>query len=234
MARDGMRQELRDLAKLAGTMPKEPPAPPSSAAQPSSSARTAESGPPSASRVTVPPAILAGERTSVPATTPSSPPPSTPRKGRRTWAAVTGATLALALVGGVVLGSRWVAARHVSSAPTDPQRTAATGVAAVPAPPAAAPAPPTAVVADPSPTTVSAATPTATPASPSTSTPTSTPASTPRVAAGQHPPPRSAKPKTASTQPSLVAVVPQANGPGHDSLTDAINKSIAAPKPPKQ
>ena len=235
-SRTGMRQELKDLAKLATTMPKEPTpsAPPASVRPPAP-----ESQPPSLSRLTVPPAVLAVADTPSAVThSPSTPPAATPRRGRL-WAAVGGAVLALALVGGVVVGSRWMGRSSAAHVTAEPPRadTAAT-------PPAAPPSPAAAPIA------ANQATPTSTATTTATSAPTMAPASTSTVAAvtnpstpapaapapaapasksvaGQRPVTRPAKAKAGASSPSLVAVVPQGNA-AHDSLTDAINKSIAA------
>ncbi|HEY1694263.1 MAG TPA: hypothetical protein VGG39_18970 [Polyangiaceae bacterium] len=230
-ARESTRQELRDLAKLAGTMPKDRTAPPPAIASAPAPSRPALQRPPtpsSVSKLTVPPAVAS----IAPASRTVAPPTGRARRGGR-GVVLTSLVIGLvvAVTGGVTLG-RTLARRSavatsgpatpvvVAGAPAPPPASPpAEGNAALTAVPAAVASPPPAP--SPSPATTSA--PLATTLATSVGARAVPPAS--KVAprrSGWRPTPRSA---AAARLPVSAAV---ATG-GKDSLDEAIRKAVASP-----
>jgi hypothetical protein len=217
-ARESTRQELRDLAKLASTMPRERTSPPPSVAAPSRPTLQRPPTPSSVSRLTVPPAVASiapASRTVAPQTRAAR------RRGRSVLLPSMVAGLIVAVAGGVTLG-RTLAHRTAVS-------TTAAAPPAVPAPPpsvpAASPVPataPTPVVAtSPAPATPAAAT--ATSPKPQLSVAPATPAPRAVLRRGSWKP---------AAKTSLAATVPAATPPsagGKDSLDEAIRKAVASP-----
>lgn len=216
--RDGTRQELRDLAKLAATMPKERPTPP-----PRPDVQLQRPLTPSAiSALTVPPAVG-----SIPPASITLPPFQTKKRGGRAGVLAVSVVLGLsvAVAGGVTLG-RTLARRAppTAAAASDVKVVTFGAPAAAPAPsPAPAPAPSPALALAPPPV-VAAATPLAT-------TAVATAAPLPKAAAavpawrrvGAKPAPKS----------SLTANIPSSTGV-KDPLEEAIRKAVASapPSPP--
>jgi hypothetical protein len=204
--RDTTRRELRDLARMAATMPREvspPPAPAKNASPPRPPA------PSSASRITVPPASASIP----PASRTVEPPSRRPRGGRSTllWSSL-GAGLAIAMVGGVTLGR--TLAHHQTTAGASVPALPPAVVDATPSPvvPATATAAPAAVLP-----AVTAPQPAARDAPVSASLPT---AVTPKPAIAPRRPVWRAPPKGAP---------PAATPAGHDSLDEAIRRAVASP-----
>jgi hypothetical protein len=200
--RDGTRQELRDLAKLAATMPRERPTPP----PPPSLQRPLT---PSAATLTVPPAVA-----SIPPASLTLPPFQAKKRGRAGVLAVSVVLgLSVAVVGGVTLGR--TLARHTP--PT---------VAAAPAP---SPAPSPVLAASPVPAVaVTPVAATAVATTPVAATPVAAAAPLPKPAATT-PAWRRVGPKP-NPKSSLTANIPASTGV-KDPLEEAIRKAVAAAPP---
>ena len=220
--RENMRRELKELAKLAETMGKEPrPAEPSeSAAALASPGLQRPATPASSSRVTVPP--VAFPSTPPPFASPfSSEPP--PRKGNRFMALAIGGSLAVALVGGAVVGKS-LAGRSTTA--TVPAEVRAAAVAA-PAEPAPVVAEPQAVVQPPEPAAV-------TPPPAALVTPKGAGAASPATAASsavhKHWPKAAGTPAPLAAKPAVAGATPAAPAAaGNDAAPVAAAKPAAAP-----
>jgi hypothetical protein len=226
--RENMRRELKELAKLAETMGKAPPATEESegSAHLASGGLQRPSTPASSSRVSVPP--VAFPSTPAPFASPllSDIPPE-PRKRPGFMAIVIGGSLAAALVGGAVVGKSLAGRSTTMDVPAD------TKAAAVLAPPPE----PTPVVA-PSPAAVQPEA----PAVVVTPTPT---AVAPKNLAGVNAPPPAAfvvhkhapkpaglpAPIAATTKPAAAAA-PAAVAAGGDSASAPAVAKSAAPSAP--
>jgi hypothetical protein len=218
--RDDTRQELRDLAKLAATMPKERPTP-----LPRPDVQLQRPLTPSAiSALTVPPAVA-----SIPPASITLPPFQTKKRGGRAGVLAVSVVLGLsvAVAGGVTLG-RTLARRAppTAAAASDVKVVTFGAPAAAPAPlpaPAPSPAPSPAPALSPPPV-VAAATPLATPAAATAAPLPKAAAATPAWRrAGAKPAPKS----------SLAANIPSSTGV-KDPLEEAIRKAVASapPSPP--
>jgi hypothetical protein len=211
--RESTRQELRDLAKLAATMPKERPTPVAAAP----ARRPTLQRPPtpsSISKLTVPPAVA-----SIPPASRTLEPP-TSRKGGGRGVLMTSIVLGLAVAvgGGVTLG-RTLAHRAPSAAAASDAKAVTFGTPAAAPPPATAAAP----LPAPAPAPVAAAaTATATAAAAATAATVTTAAPKPAAAARRYAP-RPAAAKPAANVPASTS------GGAKDSLDEAIRKAVASP-----
>jgi hypothetical protein len=210
--RESTRQELRDLARLASSMPKERPTPtppPAELQRPST---------PSSISVNVPPAVA------------SIPPPSViaggsgskKRSGTPFVVLAVSLGIAVAIAGGAEVGRYLAHKGPVSAAASAPitVSTATTDLpaAAVATPSPAAPASPAAGPADPAPVAAASPAPVVAATTPSTQVPKAAPVLLRR---GQQPRP--------AAKPSLAVTIPTSGGaPPKDSLEDAIRKAVAA------
>ncbi|MGH7271542.1 MAG: hypothetical protein ACREJ3_14020, partial [Polyangiaceae bacterium] len=149
--RESMRIEFKELAKLAETMGKTPPVESAQAAEPPEATRSQgaierPSTPPSMSAITVPP-----PRPSISSPVFLQPPPKRSRAGL--LAVLVGAGLAIALVGGALLGRSYAArmpsGSGVNVAAAAPQPLVPAVVQAVQVPSAAPAASPEPAVAAP-------------------------------------------------------------------------------------
>jgi DNA polymerase-3 subunit gamma/tau len=235
--RESMRRELKDLAKLAATMPKERPTPVEAAPSAKPPRPNLQRPPtPSSISLTVPPAVA-----SIPA--PGRIVEAGPRKARRGLLGVCVALgLAVAIAGGATLGrtlahrTAQASAANAPGAPaTDPAATAPNGAAAGTPSPAAAGAPtqPPAGAAP-----VAAVQPAGATTQPTNSgTPASTSAAaTPLAAAAPAAAPRPAALRAAAaiskrapspSKSSLNAKVTTSGGGAKDPLEEAIRKAVA-------
>lgn len=212
--RDHTRQELRDLAKLAATMPRElptPPPPPALQRPPT---------PSSVSKLTVPPAVV-----SIPPASMTLAPPRAGKRGGRTGALVVSVALGLsvAVAGGVTLG-RTLAHRAppIAAAASDARVVTFGAPAHSPSPapsPAPAPAPSPALALSPPPATAVA-----------TKAPVATSAPLLKAAVGPSPRHFAAK---ATPKSALTVHIPASTG-AKDPLEEAIRKAVASapPTPP--
>lgn len=245
--RDQTRQELKDLAKLAVAMAKEPSKPPT-APEASTSGITG-------SRVTVPPAVASmptppgvtlrppafgggasdptGAHPGARATTLRSLIPAPNSGWRGAWAVIAGATLAAAMVGGLLLGKSLTS----HSAASGPDRASN---AAAPSPesaviPALAPAPAVTPSTLPQPAAPApAATDTAGAAQPGADNSFTVRAPRPVHHAELHPAlkPGVASPAAPASASATKAATPAAKAPAahpatHDSLDELIRKAAA-------
>jgi hypothetical protein len=216
--RESTRQELRDLAKLAATMPKERPTPTPVATAPLQRPTLQRPPTPSSiSKLTVPPAIA-----SIPPASRTLEPP-TSRKGGGRGVLMTSIVLGLAVAvgGGVTLG-RTLAHRTPPAAAASDAKVVSFGT------PAAAPPPATAAAPLPAPAPVpvaAAATATATAAAvPATATAATVTTAAPKPAAAA----RRYWPRPAAAKPA-ANVPASTSGGAKDSLDEAIRRAVASP-----
>jgi hypothetical protein len=215
--RESTRQELRDLAKLASSMPKERPTPtppPAELQRPSTPSSISVNVPPAVASIP-PPSVIAGSTT------------SKKRSGAPVTVIAVSLGIAVAIAGGAEAG-RYFAHRGVASAaagaPVTPVATA-TALTVVPDVPAAAAAP-----ATPASPVTAPADPAVAAAAPVPVVVTTSPMPAAKVAS--LPQRRGQQPRPAS-KPAPTVTIPTSGGvAAKDSLEDAIRKAVAA-TPPK-
>jgi hypothetical protein len=234
--RSHMRRELQDLARLAGSMPKEQPTPSSAGAMAVAAASDRPTRPEGLemARPTAPSSgsmrILASVATVPPPAFPvsaataakSGASPRQHRRGRGSLVMVASFGLVVAIAGGGLLGRSLANRAGASGAAAAPPAPVAAQVVAPVVAPVDPPAPPQA------PVVAAAATPPTTPAHAASSP------ARPTAAAAWHRPTRTvAKPATAAAgAPVAVAAATPAPAPASapkDSLDELIRKAVASP-----